>query len=341
MRLRISLVQILLLVVSGQALANPPALDLSGDQPLDWQELDECIGDAWCSPNERSPVHQLPFVAEAGSGIQVAVGTERGFMSLAINENLNGLVLADYEIGNVFYNRVNIALLQVARDREHYLHLRLDATFEEWQKALRDSGNIKIDPTYFNEESFRHWQSSVRRDNYFAPFHRRYFRNQPIPPTNQFKEANYLFDDKLYNRLALLAKSGRIQSLQLDLTDERSVNQLVAAIRDSGERIAILDVSNAFDGGFGIEPNQAQAIAARFLPASDERSIILITRNIPEDGEEIIDEIWEYDSRTIQSFASMPEAEAKVFLQDLRGDDPKFINHRSDDFCLRGFQRIK
>lgn len=308
--------------------------------PLDWQELEYCLEEAWCAPNERAPIHQMPFVQETGQGIQVAVGTERGFMALGLNENLTGLVLADYEMGNVFYNRANVALLQVARDRQHYLHLRLDATHAEWQEALKASSVKGVDPQFLSPEAFEHWRVAVRSEPAFTPLHRRLPNGRPGRAQNTFVDANYLYDDKLYDRVAAHAKAGRIKSIMLDLNDEAAVKALVAELKANGERLAIFDPSNAFDGGFGIDAKRAQAIAANFLSIADEKSKILVTRLLPED-EDIVDEVWEYDSRPIKQFAEGPEADARIFLTELRGDDPEKINPRSRKFCITGFARIR
>ncbi len=70
--------------------------------------------------------------------------------------------------------------------------------------------------------------------------------HNPSKNTEAFKGANCLYDDALFYRLSEFAKSGKIQSLQVDLSDPKAFERVAGAMAEQKLRMSVLDLSNAW-----------------------------------------------------------------------------------------------
>ena len=170
-------------------------------------------------PNEEYPSDAIPLFDHAPAGVYIAVGTERGFISAALTPNITHLLLADVDYEVVRYNRLNIALLKVAKSRRDYLHLRLGARAKEWKarayaSSIIDKKEIRL---LADATIWKWWKEKVRDYSKFRRFHAPLPHDRSVPFV--FKSANYLYYDALFERIKDLAVKNRIDVVQLDLRD--------------------------------------------------------------------------------------------------------------------------
>lgn len=200
-------------------------------------------------PNEFQPQYLKPLFTDIPEGLYVAVGTERGFIGATLSPKFTGLLLLDYSADVVKFNRLNIALLQLSTSQEDYLNLRLYGTFEDWALHPRvmqvdpELRNVLLDKTVWN------WWNQERHDikknwKYFQPVRVGY------KTLATFEDANYLENRAQFDRLRSLALSGKIQAEQLDFRDVRKVKNLARALEAVGQKISVLDLSNAWWPGY-------------------------------------------------------------------------------------------
>lgn len=236
---------------------------------------------SFAGPNEATPGSAIKIFSEAPKGVYVGLGTERGFISAALAPHVTHLLLTDYDLGVVRFNRVNIALLRLARNRNDYLHLRLSSSAEEWrQRACEDSGLneesklILTNARVFN--SFQIRQSPVSGD--FLDF----LAKPGDPKSNifAFEGANYLYDDSLFHRLRTLAQQDKIQSIQLDYSKPQEVSKMLTALEKANLNISVFDFSNAWQKAYNIGVDglkgMVDLIRSRALP----NSVLLLTDHI-------------------------------------------------------------
>ena len=199
---------------------------------------------AYLAPNERHPQRMQPLTQAAMTGVYVGVGTERCWMAAALIPQLRRLYLVDCDPRVVYYNRVNAALLHAAAGvRTDYVHLRLQAAPPEWVEAAaalpEPRGALLRNPAAHAWWT-RHVRQSPRADM-------RLFHTPPQQPPHAFAGANYLWNDALFARVSRFAtRENGIDIKQLDLGRQAHMSNLRRALAWRGERISVLDISNAW-----------------------------------------------------------------------------------------------
>ena len=232
-------------------------------------------------PNEFRPQDAIPLLRESTAGAYVTVGTERGFVSAAIS-NATHLISVDMDVSVIRFNRLNTALLAAAPNREAYVHLRLTSSFEEWKKASTNlASNDPMRELLTNQSLWHWWNERVRHvngsnlKNEFGDFHA-----QP-KPGGKYDGANYLWDDKLFNKLHKMALRHKIESHLIDLRANPRLEELVKAINqgtDAPTQLSVLDISNAWNPRDFLSPAQLADMLRVFSHAANPRSLLLATR---------------------------------------------------------------
>jgi hypothetical protein len=209
-------------------------------------------GPGFVSPNERNTAQLRAIFASLNTdvsdlqGIFLSVGTERAFMSAALaGERARTLVIVDLDPRAALYNRINKALLAVARDRDDYLHLRLKADFTELQTRLQkaEAGfSVENEIVLSDADAWAWWKKTVQTAEGWGDFHK--------PHPTAFKDANYLFDTALFNSISKLAKENRIIVLSANLTSPAVFARISEISQAVQQKIAFLDLSNAWQIGY-------------------------------------------------------------------------------------------
>lgn len=257
------------LLVLGLVLLNPlpgfaEFLDGVSDYPevAYYPEPDSFVG-----PNETSQAEGASLLSAAPRGVQVAVGTERGFIGAALNKNATHLLLLDRDLDAVRFNRINIELLRIARSRPDYLSLRFARDRQAWVHAGVPASSS------LSEEDFKFWKDCLAHPD-FSSFHVAASR-----PEQPFRGANYLHDDGLFDRVAALARAGRIRSIQVNLEDTPRLKRISEALQSEHLKVGVLDISNAWWPRY-----LGRAGFVRMLqdlaPTMDERSLLMMTEKV-------------------------------------------------------------
>ena len=187
------------------------------------------------TPNEWHPEEMRELMRGAPDGAYISVGTERGFIGAALTPNATHLVLADYDPKVVAYNKINIALLTLAKDRKHYVSLRKTESYQEWKKA-----GVKL-----TEDDFKFWRSYQTTLNPDVSYRFKY-DFEAMELDEYFIGSNYLKDDKLFAKLKRMAREKKMDAVLLDLTNEDGVRALVQDLKTQNISLSVLDISNAW-----------------------------------------------------------------------------------------------
>lgn len=201
-------------------------------------------------PNEKEIGKHSAAFAALSAGLYLSVGTERGLMSAALSQGkIKALLQVDRDPQVVVYNRINRALLSLAKNREHYLQLRLRSSVEDWQKAMAQNSNLSPEDkmTFSDSNSWSWWQSYVvQNPQGWTLFHRDPKANNEA----EYASANYLFDDVLFERVSVLAKKQKIFIVLDSLGSEAFLQRAEALSAALDMPIAGVDMSNAWQEGY-------------------------------------------------------------------------------------------
>ncbi len=217
------------------------------------------FGAPFVVPTEHNQRDSIPIVKEAPSGAYVSVGFERSFVGAAITPAATHLVILDRNPNLVQLARYNAGLLALARDRADYLQLRLKGNAEtirqrtensqvasDYRQALLDPETEKLFDIHVREKRTDHFffgpWGAGRRET-FSVFH--------SPPPNKggeygYRDANYLHDDKLFERLQAMARAGNISAAKAELSDKTQVKSVVAKLAERSVGLSVLDVSDTW-----------------------------------------------------------------------------------------------
>ncbi len=280
-------------------------------------------------PNELHPEDARDILTQSPGGLYVSVGTERGFIGAALANKISHLLLIDYDPAVVSYNLINIALLQSAKNRSDYLHLRLKASFEDWQKAAAER-NMPLESREVlrNADMYRRWQL-IQAHN---PLNRPQTNHIGSEPNERlFVNANYLDDDHLFDTLKSMADGGRIRAIELDLRDAAAIEALTKAIHSSQVKLGVLDLSNAWETGAAWKPDYIgkeafRALLLAFSKTANSKSILMVTKNVFE-GEWPWE--WPYFGFLLKNFASGIEKVEALYHHFTDISEPNRLNRTS------------
>lgn len=238
--------------------------------------------ESFLAPNETSPAEGVSLLSAAPVGVHVAVGTERGFIGAALNGNATHLLLLDRDRDAVRFNQINTELLRVAKNRLDYLGLRFasdrKAWVQAWALASEGSGSGGVErlsrttgpPT---KDDFSFWRRSLSQPG-FDSFHVAASR-----PYHPFWRGNYLHDDALYNRVAALARAGRIRSIQVNFADTPRMKRILEALHEEHLKVGVLDISNAWWPKYLGREGFVRMLQG-LAPAMGERSLLMMSEKV-------------------------------------------------------------
>lgn len=267
----------------------------------------------YIAPNEQYPQQAIEVFESAPSGAYVSVGTERGFMGAAMSPKVTHLVLLDRDPGVNTYNRINVLLLKMAKDRTDYLKLRLNPTEARWreraQQAQLDSHDVD-----FLLKHVRDWYLSVAVSKEFDDF-----QTEAKSEKSKFGSANYLFNDQLFERIHQMAKAGNIAVGEIAITDSAALDSyVISKLKAKNIPLSVLDISNAW--WFMYTKFSVSKTLKAFNPIANDTSILLTTtgsisprayvRVITNALAKKLDTGWVYRAYTFKLLRSYPSFEA-------------------------------
>ncbi len=218
--------------------------DLSALQKLEFDSLhnqNSPGSGTFVSPNEWNPRRMRgSFSEKPAEGAYVGVGTERTYITAALNPQINFVVQVDRDPQIVLFNRINNLLLATATDMKDYQKLRFESSVQT--VAFKIKQYMKSEP--IPEKYILWFLKTVRENRGFEAFGQKRILT-PFAESH-FKEARYTHDRVLFQRVQKLAKDGRIISIVGNLGDRSFVQSLNEALEVAKVKVSILDISNAW-----------------------------------------------------------------------------------------------
>lgn len=193
-------------------------------------------------------------------GVYLAVGTERGPIGAWLS-GAEAILWVDRDPEVAAYNYFMRGLIAIARNREDYLYLRLQATNEVIRSRVAEKLN---DITFDSEiilpllsEKFQPWwDRTVRHSGGWQGFDRDFMMS------GDFQKGNYLNDDLGFQYIQNIILSGHTYVLNSDLAN---INLILSSLKDIYEKeklcLKTLDISNAWEEGYLGHNKTVQLIA--------------------------------------------------------------------------------
>ena len=207
-------------------------------------------------PNERDPAAAIKIFESAPAGLYAGLGTERVLIGASLSPKVNGIVHIDLGPNACRYNRINRELFRNGRYSE-YLNLRFSADSKAW-----------IDTGSLTEEEYNDWQQLRQRELTYN------FENFN---STDFRGANYLRFRAQFEKIHFIVSQNRHAVEQINLSDSANVETLVNRLAMVGEKISILDLSNAWRLPF-MSKNELIAALELFSRVVHDDGILLITK---------------------------------------------------------------
>ncbi len=255
------------------AIGSSAFAEVVAEEPIDFLEA-TAETHSFVNPNETRPLEAVPIYELGTGGIYVAVGTERGFVGAALS-GASRLVLIDRDPDVVRFNRINVALLRIAKDRQEYLALRKSFSTEQWQDRVAGLG--PDDPTrrlLSDPNAWIWWEGKVRKSQSTFPI----FVGDKAPGAGEFKGALYPLDEPLFQHLSSLAKEDKIESHQVNLENLGALSDFTDKLYTAApkERLGVLDLANVWDHDYlgGIRSGK---VIETFRKLSKPESVIMFT----------------------------------------------------------------
>jgi hypothetical protein len=156
-------------------------------------------------------------------------------MGLALS-NCTNIIFVDYQEEIITYNKINTALILMAKDRQAFINLRETNNFNDWLKDLKKIKREEIQ-TSITIENFNNFQEL--KDN---------SRKIDI---NKISLGNfdYKANDNIFNILKTKLKNAefKIIFLKANLANTNDLNQFKKIIKTNKLEIAAVDISNAWE----------------------------------------------------------------------------------------------
>lgn len=93
-----------------------------------------------------------------------------------------------------------------------------------------------------------------------------------------YKSGNYLFDDKLYNRLHNLVLEDKITVIEVDMTKQNGIDSVTQVIKKTGSKLAVLDLDNLYRCDYMGE-EKFRVTLSQLCPFGDNGSILILMSN--------------------------------------------------------------
>jgi hypothetical protein len=169
----------------------------------------------------------------------------------------------------------------MAKSREDYVHLRLHADWNEWQKRIKEKSETNSMETLGQSSVYDNWKkwSQLVRQSGFNEFHSDVNYQTGSESGRPFGGANYLFSDIQFNHIRKLATDGKISIAHFDFGNEQAMKKLFTVMAENNLKISVLDISNAYEEGYlGYQGLSSLLMNAEHVTHSE--SVLLLTRAI-------------------------------------------------------------
>lgn len=225
----------------------------------------ESRGAQYVIPNEIYPEEAKPIWSQAPKGVYISVGTERGFIGASLSPEATHLLLIDLVPEIVFYNRMNVLLLKVSNSLNDYLQLRQATSFDAWIKAADFSELTSSEKELLRSRLFFEKFSALQVEP-----------SARLLNNSMFVGSSYLKSEVQFHKLRDMARRNQIWVGLGNLLDSAFLQQIQQRLSESGLRISVLDLSNAWDYHY-TGANGVNQIIAKLGSVMTDKSILLAT----------------------------------------------------------------
>lgn len=273
---------------------SPAALatDLLWDKEIHFQgtEILETdwyhIGGTYILPNEFHNYLVADCLPEDSEGALIAVGSFRA-LNLAVLRDFKLVVLYDYDLVTVAFNKLNLELIRISQDRLEYLSYLLTGDLQHQLLSSVRSGKLSEAAYVDTLIAFKPFPNQVYKklplslpslsDHYinkffggssgrtsadlFDVFDHHQNISSALRDTSQYMNINtlakfyssnvatftYFGNDASFDRLKKMIEEDRILVVAANLTGSNTLPSLASALRTLNISVVAFDVSNIFD----------------------------------------------------------------------------------------------
>lgn len=211
------------------------------------------------------------ILQDAPGDLYVSVGADRSFRGAAM-ANASGLLVVDMSPNVLRFGLINRELLR-AKTLSDYQWLRYAADYAGWQRFQAMHPGRRT----LSEGDFKWWHVQVlTQPHEVGNLHGWRPQVSEKDPSRgiDFWSGNYIFDVLLYERLHKLALADRIFVVFADLRDPVRMKDVAHALAQSGEKIGVLDLSNAYLVAY-MWPSELRFAVETFMPFAQNTSKLL------------------------------------------------------------------
>lgn len=271
----------------------------------------------YLSPNEHNYHSARAILSQAPKGAYVSVGTERGLLNAGMVDNVTHIFLIDAAPNVVWFNRYNIALLKLSRDREDYIQLRSKSPLSELRSRAEESDALDEEEKLAlkEEAQFMEWRSTMmRRDHQLL---NRQIRTGLFHSYLPFGNKNYINDDEIFSKLKELADQNKIEAHNINFKTEDNIVRFINGLRQHKISLSVLDVSNAWWMMY-TEVSVFQKLVLQFSTIARDDSLLFMS-DLPfikgAVGFKITHAfLWNYSALTFRLAKSIHESSALTWL---------------------------
>ena len=190
-------------------------------------------------PNELNPTKQIAIIEQAPlGGVYLSVGTERGFFALGLaGYRFQQVILADHDPAVIYFNEINIALIEASQTLQDYLLLRLSKNVNEFQSNLSKVAYQPKPTLDLNAKEHGRWFTERMR-NYKKEF-------IEACSSGSLGEVYFQSEDH-YQQLRSMILEGRVVTRFLELNRANPFGKIENELEQAGLEISVLDLSNAW-----------------------------------------------------------------------------------------------
>lgn len=207
------------------------------------------IGGSYFFPTEMDPeslyqeLGRLNGIKKSQKSVQIAVGTERGFLT-AVTDSL---ILADTDTLVRLYNVINVGLLKAARDIKSYRDLRFAQNIEIWKQH-----QVVFETDIDQDVLYAFWTKAQASPTLQIlsqppPFRMSFIHQkfgQGTLATRIPLDNDYVWNHERFLKLHQMAIQNKIFVYQIDFTKKNEVKDLIDLIDENTLDLQFVDLSN-------------------------------------------------------------------------------------------------
>ena len=190
-------------------------------------------------PNELSPFKQTAILDKAPSkGVYLGLGTERSFFALGIAAyKFEYVILADHDPAVIYFNEINLALIEAAKTLDDYIALRFAKNSLEFQLNLKKLNYLPSGVIDLRIAAHSNW--------FIRQMH--LYRKEFLDACLSGRLGNVYFQsEEHYNSLREMVLKRKIVTRYFELNSAKPFKLIEQELEKADLKLSVLDLSNAW-----------------------------------------------------------------------------------------------